>query len=121
MILIGLGANLPSVRFGAPMETLKAALDELESHGVRVVRRSRWYSSAPVPPSGQARYINAVAAVETEISTAAFQYVTTLAKLLALTGETYKFIDYQRQGRQVSARPRLADQTQMAKLELAGR
>lgn len=68
MILIGLGANLPSARFGAPKETLEAALAELEARGVRVVKRSRWYSSAPVPPSGQPRYINAVVAVETELS-----------------------------------------------------
>lgn len=71
MILIGLGANLPSTRFGAPMATLKAALGELENRGVRVVKLSSWYSSAPVPPSGQPRYINAVAAVDTELSPAA--------------------------------------------------
>jgi len=68
VILIGLGANLPSDRFGAPKATLEAALGALESRGVRVVRRSRWYSSAPVPPSGQPRYVNAVAAVETGLS-----------------------------------------------------
>jgi len=65
VILIGLGANLPSAQFGAPKRTLEAALEALENRGVRVVKRSRWYSSAPVPPSGQPRYINAVAAVET--------------------------------------------------------
>lgn len=68
MILIGLGANLPSERFGAPKATLKAALGELEKRGVRVVRRSRWYASAPVPPSAQPRYVNAVAIVETALS-----------------------------------------------------
>jgi len=68
VILIGLGANLPSARFGPPKKTLEAALDELESHGVRVVQRSRWYSSAPVPPSGQPRYLNAVAAIETDLA-----------------------------------------------------
>lgn len=71
MILIGLGANLPSARFGPPKKTLEAALDELESRGIRVVKRSRWYSSAPLPPSGQPRYLNAVAAVETDLAPAA--------------------------------------------------
>jgi len=71
MILIGLGANLVSTRFGAPVRTLEAALEELERHGVHVARRSRWYSSAPVPPSGQPRYINGVAAVETDLPPAA--------------------------------------------------
>lgn len=68
LILIGLGANLPSRRFGAPKKTLVAALTELESRGAHVVTRSRWYSSAPVPPSGQPRYLNAAAAIETELS-----------------------------------------------------
>lgn len=68
MILIGLGANLPSARYGPPKKTLEAALEELESHGVRVIKRSRWYSSAPLPPSGQPRYLNAVAALETELT-----------------------------------------------------
>jgi 2-amino-4-hydroxy-6-hydroxymethyldihydropteridine diphosphokinase len=68
VILIGLGANLPSSRFGPPKKTLEAALEALDNRGVRVVKRSRWYSSAPVPPSGQPRYLNAVAAVETKLS-----------------------------------------------------
>ena len=67
-ILIGLGANLPSPRFGPPKKTLEAALGALESRGVRIVERSRWYSSAPVPPSSQPRYLNAVVAVETDLS-----------------------------------------------------
>jgi 2-amino-4-hydroxy-6-hydroxymethyldihydropteridine diphosphokinase len=68
VILIGLGANLPSARYGTPKKTLEAALDELENRGVHVVQRSRWYSSAPVPPSDQPRYVNAVAAVATDLS-----------------------------------------------------
>ena len=68
MILIGLGANLPSEKFGAPMKTLEAALEELESRGVRVVKRSRWYSSAALPISDQPRYLNAVVSVETRLS-----------------------------------------------------
>ena len=68
MILIGLGANLPSEKFGAPMKTLEAALEELESRGVRVVKRSRWYSSAALPISDQPRYLNAVVSVETKLS-----------------------------------------------------
>lgn len=44
------------------------------------------------------------AAVRAEMSAAAFQYVATLAKLLALTGETYRFDDYQRRGTPVRYR-----------------
>ena len=64
MILIGLGANLPSPEHGPPQATLAAALDALEARGARVLRRSPWYESAPVPPSGQPWYVNAVAEVE---------------------------------------------------------
>jgi 2-amino-4-hydroxy-6-hydroxymethyldihydropteridine diphosphokinase len=62
-----LGANLPSERFGGPRQTLEAALVELERRGVRVLRRSRWYESAPVPRSDQPWYVNGVAAVETAL------------------------------------------------------
>lgn len=67
MILLGLGANLPSPRFGSPRATLEAALEALETAGVRVVRRSRWYESAPQPPSGQPWFVNGVARVDTSL------------------------------------------------------
>jgi 2-amino-4-hydroxy-6-hydroxymethyldihydropteridine diphosphokinase len=66
VILIGLGANLPS-RFGPPSATLATALDQFERHGVRVVRRSRWYTSPPEPASDQPWYTNGVALVETQL------------------------------------------------------
>lgn len=64
MILIGLGANLPSVH-GAPRRTLEIALERLESGGVHIAACSRWYETAPVPISDQPWYVNAVARVET--------------------------------------------------------
>jgi 2-amino-4-hydroxy-6-hydroxymethyldihydropteridine diphosphokinase len=64
-ILIGLGANRNSRRWGAPQQTLTAALTALAAAGVRVAARSGWYRSAPQPVSGQSWYINAVVAVET--------------------------------------------------------
>jgi 2-amino-4-hydroxy-6-hydroxymethyldihydropteridine diphosphokinase len=66
VILIALGANLPS-RFGHPPETLKAALRALEQRGVRIVRASRIWQSAPLPVSDQPDYSNAAAAVETAL------------------------------------------------------
>ena len=68
MILIGLGANLPSPEHGPPRATLAAALEALQARGTRVLRRSPWYESAPVPPSGQPWYVNAVAEVESGLS-----------------------------------------------------
>lgn len=68
-ILIGVGANLSSDRFGTPLEACEAALRELSAiSGVRVVARSRWFESEPVPVSDQPWFINGVARVETDLS-----------------------------------------------------
>lgn len=68
-ILIGIGANLASERFGAPLEACEAALKALgEVAGVRVAAVSRWFESAPVPASDQPWFVNGVARVETELS-----------------------------------------------------
>jgi 2-amino-4-hydroxy-6-hydroxymethyldihydropteridine diphosphokinase len=66
MILIGLGANLPSA-LGPPQATLEAALAALEKRGVVVLARSPWYRSAPVPASDQPWYVNGVASVATAL------------------------------------------------------
>lgn len=66
MILIALGANLPS-RYGKPDDTLEAAKAELARKGVSVVRASRTIVSAPVPASTQPDYRNAVIAVRTKL------------------------------------------------------
>jgi 2-amino-4-hydroxy-6-hydroxymethyldihydropteridine diphosphokinase len=68
MILIGLGANLPGVDKESPRDTLSTALAELATVGVAVAGQSGWYSSAPVPASDQPDYVNAVAAVETDVA-----------------------------------------------------
>ncbi|HEV2549716.1 MAG TPA: 2-amino-4-hydroxy-6-hydroxymethyldihydropteridine diphosphokinase [Stellaceae bacterium] len=67
MILLGLGANLPS-DLGPPVATLAAALDALGAEGVRLVRRSAWYRSPPVPPSAQPWYVNGVVQVQTTLA-----------------------------------------------------
>lgn len=64
-IYIGLGANLPHPEFGSPIRTLRRALAALNDRGVRLVKRSPWYRTAPVPVSEQPWYINAVAEVAT--------------------------------------------------------
>ena len=67
MILIGVGANLPSLR-GSPRATCQAALIELERRDIAIARKSRWYESAPIPPSDQPWFVNGVAAVVTALS-----------------------------------------------------
>ena len=65
MILIGIGANLPSPRHGPPRATCGAALESLEKAGLTIAARSRWYKSAPVPVSDQPWFVNAVAQIKT--------------------------------------------------------
>ena len=66
MILIALGANLPST-YGTPEETLEAAKSALGRLGVRIVSSSKTILAAPVPVSDQPWYRNAVVAVETAL------------------------------------------------------
>lgn len=82
MILIGLGANLPSRRFGPPERTLPAVLDHIDANGIAVTARSRWYRSAPVPVSDDPWYVNGVALVETLLPPS-----TLLARLLEVEME----------------------------------
>ena len=70
MILIGLGGNLDSPRFGPPRATLTAALDALVAARIRILARSSWYESEPMPPSDQPWFVNAVAALETGLEPA---------------------------------------------------
>ena len=82
MAYIALGANLPSPVYGPPARTLAAALARFEILGLRVVARSRWYLSRPVPASGQPWFVNGVAEVETDLTPKAL-----LALLLKVEAE----------------------------------
>ena len=79
MILVGLGANLPTTRHGTPAEGLDAALTVLAQHGIRPVARSRWYRSAPMPPADGPWFVNGVVRVQTTLSP-----VPLMARLLAV-------------------------------------
>lgn len=67
MILIAFGANLPS-RFGKPEDTLEVAKRTIESLGIRIVRSSGTWITAPVPISDQPWYRNAVVSVQTALA-----------------------------------------------------
>jgi 2-amino-4-hydroxy-6-hydroxymethyldihydropteridine diphosphokinase len=69
MILIGVGANLPSAA-GSPRATCDAALVYLGRLGVVITGRSPWYETAPVPASDQPWFVNGVASVQTALSPA---------------------------------------------------
>jgi len=67
LVLIALGANLPSDA-GGPRDTCEAALAMMGDRGITVDRRSRWYRSAPVPASSQPWFVNGVVSVVTALA-----------------------------------------------------
>ena len=67
MILIALGANLPS-QAGAPEQTLRAALARLEGEGITVARVSSFYNTKAWPDPADPLFVNAVAAVATALA-----------------------------------------------------
>ncbi|WP_025898748.1 2-amino-4-hydroxy-6-hydroxymethyldihydropteridine diphosphokinase [Sneathiella glossodoripedis] len=67
MIFIALGANLNHPLYGDPLNTLRAAIEEIEQSGLEVVAKSSWYKTAPVPISDQPWFVNAVIQVRTAL------------------------------------------------------
>lgn len=67
MILIALGANLPSPA-GPPAATLSAALDRLAQNGAAPLAVSSFYKTPAWPDPRDPEFVNAVAAIETELS-----------------------------------------------------
>ncbi len=66
LVLIALGANLPSDA-GGPRDTCEAAIAMMGDRGITVDRCSRWYRSAPVPASSQPWFVNGVVSVATAL------------------------------------------------------
>ena len=66
MILIALGANLPSVA-GRPSETLQAALSALQANGILPVKVSQFRETQAWPDPSDPPYMNAVAQIETAL------------------------------------------------------
>lgn len=80
MILVALGANLPAPDGTSPLDTCRRAAAALDGvAGLRCIALSRWFVTAPMPPSGQPPYINGVALLEGDVAPG-----TLLAALQAL-------------------------------------
>jgi 2-amino-4-hydroxy-6-hydroxymethyldihydropteridine diphosphokinase len=66
-IIVAIGANLPSPDGARPIETCRAAARLIAAlPGLRLRALSRWYLTAPVPPSDQPDYVNGAALLEGE-------------------------------------------------------
>jgi len=68
VIIIALGANLESPKYGLPLQTCQTVLSRLEELGLEVINSSRWLKSAPVPISNQPWYVNGVAEIKTDLT-----------------------------------------------------
>ena len=61
-VFVAVGANLSGPDGAPPIATCRAAVAALDAlPGLRLRGLSRWYRTAPLPPSGQPDYVNAVA------------------------------------------------------------
>jgi 2-amino-4-hydroxy-6-hydroxymethyldihydropteridine diphosphokinase len=66
VILIALGANLPSDA-GPPEATLRTALVRLDQRGVKILSVSHLYKTPAWPDPSEPPFVNAVAAVKTDL------------------------------------------------------
>jgi len=67
VILIAIGGNLVTVDGTPPLAVCRRAVAALDAMpGMRLCGLSAWYSTAPIPPSDQPRYVNAVAHLAVE-------------------------------------------------------
>lgn len=67
MILIALGANLPTAKFGAPENGLRAVPDYLRALGIAVVKTSVIYHFPAWPDPTDPPFVNQVLAVATDL------------------------------------------------------
>ncbi|MBN9561051.1 MAG: 2-amino-4-hydroxy-6-hydroxymethyldihydropteridine diphosphokinase [Alphaproteobacteria bacterium] len=83
MILVAIGANLPGRDGADPLTTCQRAVRAMHDiPDVRLSTVSRWYETAPVPPSGQPNYVNGIARLE-----GAIEPPVLLARLQAIEAE----------------------------------
>ena len=67
MILVGIGSNLCSKKYGKPVDNCKKAIDVLKKEMI-IESLSPWYQSEPLPVSNQPWYINWVLKVKTSLN-----------------------------------------------------
>jgi 2-amino-4-hydroxy-6-hydroxymethyldihydropteridine diphosphokinase len=88
MIVVGIGANLPAPDGARPLEAARRTIGHLDAlPGLRLRALSRWFLTEPVPPSGQPRYVNAIALLGTEPAAVEPDAVDLLAWLQAIEAQ----------------------------------
>lgn len=86
MIFVAIGANLPGPDGAPALETCRRAAVELDRlPGLRLLALSRWYATAPVPPTpGVPDYVNGVARLAPRLGHADPDPAALLAALQAI-------------------------------------
>ena len=90
VILIALGANLPS-RAGTPEQTLRASASALGEKGVTVVAASRLYRTPAWPDPHDPPFVNAMLRVETTLAPA--ELMAVLHEIEAAFGRTRSVVN----------------------------
>lgn len=84
--LIALGSNLPGLNGRTPAENIHESVRALKKKDFLILRLSPFYQTAPVPPSSQPNFINAVAVALTGLSP--FKTMDTLHDIERSMGRT---------------------------------
>ena len=96
MILLGIGSNLCSEKYGKPVDNCNEAVKVIKKEMV-IESISPWYKSEPVPKSNQPWYVNGVLIVKTKLSP--FKLLDVLLKIENNFGRT----------REIKNEPRVID------------
>lgn len=91
-ILIGLGANLPSLA-GPPRETLVAAMQQLARSGLGIKACSSFWKTRPVPDSNQPWYVNATALIDAATAPPPERLLAILHEVEAAFGRTRSVVN----------------------------
>ncbi len=68
MIYIGLGANIKYKRRLTLVDSLNLAMEKIESLSIKIINKSSFFSSAPVPFNNQPWFVNSVISIETKFT-----------------------------------------------------
>ena len=58
--IIAVGSNINSPEGFCPIENCNKAINELSKFNIKIIQKSSWYLSEPIPKSSQPKYYNSV-------------------------------------------------------------
>ena len=67
-LIISIGANIRNPSGFHPMDTCEKAINEINNYPIKVLKRSNWYISDPIPRSKQPKYYNCLINGITELN-----------------------------------------------------